>query len=466
MPRAADVLSWRDLSAPRKFAHMKTISRDALFEDVWARPLSRIAAEFGVSDTALRKMCDRHDIPTPGRGYWAQVASGKSFARPHLRPAKEARFETVSIVGAPQPAPEVKAIVEAAKAKASESVSAASSPEAAPVAGTETSDADSHPLVRRTNAKLEAAAAETADLIQVSGKGLFTVTASPAQAGRIGRLLGLLVRALEARAWTMEDGEKGLGFVPDGEAIGFGLTEQTLRKPHRITEAEHAALEKYETAQARAARGGRWTFIERPTPPQWDHEPTGQLVLTLEGRWHEGMRRKFSDGKTQRLEHLIDPIMESLMIYAASEKASRERAEQQRLAAIEAQARRDEQQRRQGLEDKRLEFLRHQMQRHRRALEVEAFIADTEAAGETEGVVADFLAWSKSYATDLRADISPAALREKLERLDLMNDAATISSSTKADHALEPAPEPVRNNYDSYSPPARQQYPFWLKHRR
>lgn len=178
------------------------------------------------------------------------------------------------------------------------------------------------------------------------------------------------------------------------------------------------------------------------------------------------MRRKFSDGKTQRLEQLIDPIMESLTIYAASQKASRERAEQQRLAAIEAQAKREEEQRRQMLEDKRLEFLRHQMQRHRRALEVEAFIADTEAAGATEGVVAEFLTWSRAYAADLRADISPEALREKLERLDLMNDAAAINGSTRVDSALDPAPEPARPAYDSYSPSPRQQYPFWLKHRR
>lgn len=447
-----------------KPAQMKTISRIALFEDVWTRPLSRIAAEFGVSDTALRKMCDRHDIPTPGRGYWAQVGSGKALARPQLRPAKDARFETVSIVGAPQLTPEVKAIVDAAKARASAKASAVSSPEPPPAARAET---DLHPLVCRTHAKLKAGASAAADLIQVSGKGLFSVTASPAQADRIGRLLSLLVQALETRGWTIEDGGKGLRLVPDGEAIGFELTEQTLRKAHEITETEKAALEKYDAAQARASRSGRWTYTPRPTPPQWDYEPTGQLVLTLsEGRWHEGMRRKFSDGKAQRLEHLIDPIIESLTIYAASEKASRKRAEQQRLAAIEAQAQRHEQQRRQALENTRLEFLGHQMQRHRRAVEVEAFIADTEAAGEIEGVVADFLAWSKDYAADLRADISPAALREKLERLDLMNDAATISSSTRVDYALEPAPEPSRNNYDSYPPAARQQYPFWLKHRR
>lgn len=95
---------------------MKTISRAALFDDAWTRPLSRIAAEFGVSDTALRKMCDRHDIPTPGRGHWAQLASGQTFPRPQLRPAKAPYLETVRIVGAPQLSPEVRAVVAAAKA--------------------------------------------------------------------------------------------------------------------------------------------------------------------------------------------------------------------------------------------------------------------------------------------------------------------------------------------------------------
>jgi hypothetical protein len=96
---------------------MRSISREDLFKDAWTRPLSRIAAEFGVSDTALRKTCDRHDIPTSGRGYWAQVASGKSFPRPVLRPAKEPHLKTVRIVGAVQPSPEMKAIIDRVKAE-------------------------------------------------------------------------------------------------------------------------------------------------------------------------------------------------------------------------------------------------------------------------------------------------------------------------------------------------------------
>lgn len=241
---------------------MKTISRAALFEDAWTRPLSRIAAEFGVSDTALRKMCDRHDIPTPGRGYWAQVASGQTFPRPQLRPAKGPHLETVRIIGAPQPSPDARAVVAAAKAEAAEQAAGtAVLTEKEPP--TDASVRELHPLVRRTQAKLEAAGTKDQNLLQISAKGLFAVTASPSQADRVGRLISLLLGAMDARGWATQDSDKGIGLLPDGEPISFELVEQTIRRPHKITEAEQAALEKYEAAQARAARSGRWTYIER-----------------------------------------------------------------------------------------------------------------------------------------------------------------------------------------------------------
>lgn len=78
---------------------MRQISRNELFEAAWDRPLTKIAAEFGVTSTALRKMCDRHYIPVPGRGYWAAVASGKVFPRPKLGPIKDHRLEEIFIRG-------------------------------------------------------------------------------------------------------------------------------------------------------------------------------------------------------------------------------------------------------------------------------------------------------------------------------------------------------------------------------
>lgn len=151
---------------------------------------------------------------------------------------------------------------------------------------------------------------------------------------------------------------------------------------------------------------------------------------------------------------MIDRIIDSLAAFAASEKAGRARHERERLAAIEAEKRRQKLEHRIQLEDQRLTFLRHQMRRHRRALEVETFVADTEAAGATEGVVAEFLGWAKWYASILRDDISPDVLRRKLERLDLKNDDATIDSWRDIDHRLDVEKS---QNY-AY----RRDAPWWL----
>lgn len=268
-------------------AIMRSISREDLFKDAWTRPLSRIAAEFGVSDTALRKMCDRHDIPTPGRGYWAQIASGKSFPRPALRPAAAPHLETVRIVGAVQPSPDVKAIIDRVKAERSatprpEQVVATTAKGLAGAADEPGSIAEIHPLVQRTYARLAGAAAKGEDIVHLSGKGLFTVAAAPARADRMGGLLTLLVGAMETRGWAVEDGEKGLHLVPDGEPITFDITEQTERVRHQITEAEQAALRKYEEARERAMRRASWSLgPDRPAIPEWDYVPTGRFVLSL-----------------------------------------------------------------------------------------------------------------------------------------------------------------------------------------
>ena len=54
------------------------ISRTDLYERVWTTPLRTLAKEFGLSDVGLAKLCRRHGIPLPGRGYWVRMQFGKS----------------------------------------------------------------------------------------------------------------------------------------------------------------------------------------------------------------------------------------------------------------------------------------------------------------------------------------------------------------------------------------------------
>jgi hypothetical protein len=53
------------------------LTRLELHSLVWARPVSAIAKEIGVSPNALGKLCRRSKIPVPPRGYWAKVCSGQ-----------------------------------------------------------------------------------------------------------------------------------------------------------------------------------------------------------------------------------------------------------------------------------------------------------------------------------------------------------------------------------------------------
>lgn len=75
---------------------MKNLTRAEIYERVWATPMSKLAVEFGLSDQGLAKICRKHDIPTPPRGHWAKLASGKSS--PQVPLPEKSQVEDLRIV--------------------------------------------------------------------------------------------------------------------------------------------------------------------------------------------------------------------------------------------------------------------------------------------------------------------------------------------------------------------------------
>lgn len=55
---------------------MTKISREELYQQVWQTPMIKLAKSYGISDQGLAKLCARHDIPRPPRGYWAKREAG------------------------------------------------------------------------------------------------------------------------------------------------------------------------------------------------------------------------------------------------------------------------------------------------------------------------------------------------------------------------------------------------------
>ena len=59
-------------------------SRIELYKLVWAKPMTHLAKELGLSDVGLRKICVKYGIPLPLRGYWSRLQFGKQDPRPEL----------------------------------------------------------------------------------------------------------------------------------------------------------------------------------------------------------------------------------------------------------------------------------------------------------------------------------------------------------------------------------------------
>lgn len=70
----------------------RSLSRERLYELVWAEPMIKIAARYGVSSSYLARVCASLLVPRPARGYWAKLAVGiqpKVPLLPEVRPGGE-----------------------------------------------------------------------------------------------------------------------------------------------------------------------------------------------------------------------------------------------------------------------------------------------------------------------------------------------------------------------------------------
>ena len=63
-----------------------TVTRDHLYDQVWARPMLAVAKDYEVSANYLARVCAALNVPWPPRGYWAKVAAGQ---KPPRSPGRE-----------------------------------------------------------------------------------------------------------------------------------------------------------------------------------------------------------------------------------------------------------------------------------------------------------------------------------------------------------------------------------------
>lgn len=64
------------------------ITRENLYEEVWAEPMTKVAARYDVSSSFLARVCKQLNVPRPPPGYWPQLKVGKASPKPSLPEAR------------------------------------------------------------------------------------------------------------------------------------------------------------------------------------------------------------------------------------------------------------------------------------------------------------------------------------------------------------------------------------------
>lgn len=79
------------------------VTREELCGLVWAEPMLKVAARFGVSSSYMARICTVMNVPRPERGYWAKLAVGKHSPKPGLPEARAGDQIIWNRSGVPQP---------------------------------------------------------------------------------------------------------------------------------------------------------------------------------------------------------------------------------------------------------------------------------------------------------------------------------------------------------------------------
>lgn len=300
---------------------MTTLTRKALYDLVWTEPMTKIAADLSISSSGLKAICDRAGVPTPRAGYWQKLAVGRASRPPALSCETRQATEPVVLV------PKSRRLLPATRAKAVAPLSPVTS--ASPVA---TADRAAHSAILKLREALQKAKPSPAGFVTAGGGGIVPTVLGPKAMDRALAWLDDFLRQAEALGMRFEADPSGARLNVDGEPVPFRLEEKSDKIPHTPTPAE---------LKIKADRE-RWAFAYRSDPwPKYDHRPSGRLSIHIEANPYSGLRRSFADGKTRRLEALIEDILEAFRTHAAAIAERRRQAEIARLKS-EAQQRRRE----------------------------------------------------------------------------------------------------------------------------
>lgn len=397
------------------------LTRRAMYDLVWSKPMTKIAEEFGVSDVALKKACDRHRVPTPPRGYWAKKEADKPVKQTSFVETADPQDERVVIYGNNQPAlPEsVKEIIDQhriARAERAKSTFVASASVQAPIV-------EVHKAVAATAKAIRKAKPDKDDVVSATGAGVYTIEVGVACVERVITILDGLARALQTQGLAVAINGDAITVASGVDVVKFKLTEYVRREKHVPTVEELAKEDR-----RRRSQGITWDSPYGRVYPEFDFIRTGALSLEIEHEYLKGYRRSWNDGKQQRLEELIEDISVGIVAYAAGLKLKREERERwhrnwerQSRARARAEKRRDR-------EDERSKVLDELVGISSEAIKLRTWLTEAEKWSQPAqpNEFTRFVAWARARLDCLNSAVEPQGIAETLKSRELFPETDTL----------------------------------------
>jgi hypothetical protein len=366
----------------------RTISREDLHSLVWAEPMSKVAAEIGVSVTELERLCKKLDVPYPFSGFWRGPTEGQATLRrlPEAKPGTPVSVEITTAVQSRRMLEKPK--LEDAERPGDDEPPASSPPKISSEAkifreegDKPSADAEPTPPTRLTNPhRILVARMEEERQRRVQWPAMYSGSANKKEAllTRRRRIVeNLLFKALEKRGHTIETENRSaydVRIVIAGQRISYTIRERYTHAREPLSDDERR--EPWNVLSGRIDRQVR--------------KMTGQLVFTADGSvWPKPTWR---DGK-RPLEAQISAIVDGLEALAAK---GNERETERQLADEryrKEQSRREEIEKRRQREANQWRFIRELAAKAEEAERMRAFIAKMRDQTENAPDNTELIAW-------------------------------------------------------------------------
>jgi uncharacterized protein YutD len=376
----------------------RLINREELYNLVWSKPITKIAKDYRVSDSAIIKICKKMEIPRPERGYWTKVECGKKVrTKPLPRLSQKGvghhyLWRQGHTEGRSDEKGELhpQIVLEGTAGRQ--------------IVVPETMDAP-HRLTGINLKRFNNAKADDRGILQPRASQHFDLAVTQKSVDRALRIMDSLLKAFEIRGWAFEmqaEPKLAMGMKVLDENIRFSMEET-------VNAVEHVLTEKEKRQQAR----GHWVWH-----PRYDYIPSGKLKLRIHTFYSYSGRSSWGDGKVQRVEGCLNKFCAGLVQYAHASNLKRVDDERERRKHKRESEARERTRSRNAFYLERRKQLLNEVGSWRMAEEIRAYVAASRELAPPEEFLQECHSTWSQWALAYADSIDPLAGGSPLERED------------------------------------------------